>query len=203
MKELLEEEDLLKYKIIYNTMNSPAGQELLNAYDSLNREILYKSYIHGIGHIERVMLFGAILADKRHFDIKDTRLLLLACSYHDIGRRNDQRDETHGERGAELIKDYASELQLSDEDLAILQAAIAVHSTEDMTLSTWLKRYSVQDKDRATRISLALKDADILDRVRLQGVFNKDYLHSKESKHLICMAKKVLNYSLANIGYKS
>ena len=70
---------------------------------ALKKESLYQSHIHGIGHIERVLLFGGLIAMQNHCSEEDTRLLLLACSYHDIGRIDDSLDDDHGRRSSEKL----------------------------------------------------------------------------------------------------
>ena len=59
---------------------------LREAFDSLRRDLLFKSALHGQGHIERVLLLGALIAQREALSPADTRILLLACSYHDVGR---------------------------------------------------------------------------------------------------------------------
>ena len=76
---------------------------LLLAFSTLKRNELYKSWLHGQGHIERVIMLGALIAMGEGFSMDDTRLALFCCSYHDIGRSNDRRDDDHGTVSAGMI----------------------------------------------------------------------------------------------------
>ena len=51
----------------------------------LDEHVLYKSLIHGKKHIERVCFLALILSNKLDLPAEDTKLLLTACAYHDIG----------------------------------------------------------------------------------------------------------------------
>ena len=75
---------------------SEYGKELQKALALLDREVLYESWMHGAGHIERVMVLSAELAREGALPLRETKLLLLAASYHDIGRVDDSRDPAHG-----------------------------------------------------------------------------------------------------------
>lgn len=130
----------------------------------LKTECLYQSHIHGIGHIERVLLFGGLIAMQNQCDEADTRLLLTACSYHDIGRLDDSLDDDHGRRSSEKLIDVVT---LPPEDMAIVQAAIYAHSIDDSKMESVISLFGITDRPRALKIARMLKDADALDRVRV------------------------------------
>lgn len=134
---------------------------------ALKKESLYQSHIHGIGHIERVLLFGGLIAMQNHCSEEDTRLLLLACSYHDIGRIDDSLDDDHGKRSSEKLPDVIS---IDAEDLAFVQAAIYAHSINDVLMEDTIRNFGIYDKQRALSIARMLKDADALDRVRVMDL---------------------------------
>ena len=131
---------------------------------ALKKEALYQSHIHGINHIERVMLFGGLIAMCNECTEEDTKLLLTACSYHDIGRIDDSLDDDHGKRSSEKLP---SVLTLPAEDMAIVQAAIYAHSIDDSRMDNVIASFPIKDKKRALNIAKMLKDADALDRVRV------------------------------------
>ena len=55
--EILNEDKWLDdYKFFKDFKNSSYYETLLDTYQNLNTDILYKSHIHGQGHIERVIL---------------------------------------------------------------------------------------------------------------------------------------------------
>ena len=157
---------------------------LLNAYEKLQTERLYVSDYHGSDHVERVMLLGAVIARQQAFTARETELLLIACSYHDIGRINDHRDERHGKRSADKLARLHG-LGLSAAELRCVQAAVATHSTKDAMLDSFAEDYGVADEqmDLCRRVCRALKDADNLDRVRIRDL-DTSYLRFPESKSL-------------------
>ena len=157
---------------------------LLKAYDRLQTERLYKSGIHGQGHIERVMLLGAIVAKQQGFSARETELLLVACSYHDIGRLDDSRDDLHGKRSADAISTIPLPY-VSAEELCAVQAAIATHSTKDSMIESFADEYRVPEeyRDLCRLLCKGLKDADNLDRVRL-GDLDVRHLRFEESRSL-------------------
>ena len=131
---------------------------------TLKKDALYKSHIHGIGHIERVLLFGALIAMQNQCSKEDTELLLTACSYHDIGRVDDSLDDDHGKRSSEKLPEVIS---LPYEDMAIVRAAIYAHSIDDSKMPSVITSFGIRDSARALNIARMLKDADALDRVRV------------------------------------
>ena len=131
---------------------------------ALKKECLYQSHIHGIGHIERVLFFGGLIAMGNECNEADTRLLLTACSYHDIGRWDDSLDDDHGRRSSEKLPEV---ICLPPDDMAIVQAAIYAHSVNDVHMEEIIRNYGIYDKQRALQIARMLKDADALDRVRV------------------------------------
>lgn len=131
---------------------------------ALKKECLYQSHIHGISHIERVLLFGGLIAMQNGCSEDDAKLLFTACSYHDIGRIDDSLDDDHGRRSSEKLP---SVISLPAEDMAIVQAAIYAHSIEDSKMNDVISSFAIADKQRALNIAKMLKDADALDRVRV------------------------------------
>ena len=166
-------------------MESDYFQYLQDQYARMNWDILYaKSRIHGYEHVERVIILGVILCMKMKLTQKETRLILLSCAYHDIGRINDSYDLSHGRRAANKLEEICGDLQIQKEELPEIQAAIATHSTSDHRLQEFMKIYQVNDPDLCSMICNCLKDADGLDRVRL-GDLDENYLRNEESKHLV------------------
>ena len=148
------------------------SSQLTRAYESLDLSVLYDSRLHGLGHIERVILFGALIAWQEGLDARDTALLLAACSYHDIGRIDDSRDRAHGARSAEKLRGPAFRglrASLAEADLPILLAAVAAHSLPDDSRAQIGEQLRVPagETARYQRLAACLKDADGLDRVRL------------------------------------
>lgn len=163
----------------------------------LKTEHLYKSTIHGVTHIERVLLFGALIAMGNNCNRADTELLLTACSYHDIGRIDDSKDDEHGHRSSDMLTDI---IVLPSEDMAIVRAAIHAHSPNDEHMAEIITSYGIQDTDRAFRIAKMLKDADALDRVRVMDLDTK-YLRFDCSKEYDNFAESLYEYYRYYVGY--
>lgn len=172
---------------------SPIFALLLQAYDRLRTERLYESDIHGIGHVERVMLLAAVIAMQQNFSEREAELLLLACSYHDIGRVNDRRDEMHGKRSADALPDIPS-VRLGETEMRCVRAAVATHSTSDEMIEVYAKAYRVPDEalGLCRLLCRGLKDADNLDRVRL-GDLDVRHLRFRESRDLAATAEEILH----------
>lgn len=170
---------------------SSAYALLLEAYAKLQTEQLYVSDYHGSDHIERVMLLGAIIAQQQCFAPRETELLLIACSYHDIGRVDDSRDDRRGRRSADRLAGLHG-LGLDAEELRIVQAAVATHSVKDRMLDSFAEEYGVPEERMALcrRVCKALKDADNLDRVRIHDL-DVSFLRYPGSKQLAQTAEAI------------
>ncbi len=156
------------------------------AMKSLKIEVLYQSKLHGRGHIERTMLFGALLAMEQSLNREDTILLLLGCSYHDVGRINDRRDDDHGRRSAEQIGGITGLPE--GEELNLLRAMVEAHSLDDKDLDQVCQKYHVKDMVRGRKLALLLKDADALDRVRIAHLLDPSYFRFSCSHDLLPFA---------------
>ena len=66
---------------------------LLETYESLQEDALYKSRVHGSGHIHRVLLFAALIAWQEALPEDLVRQLFRAAAYHDVGRTFDGYDQ--------------------------------------------------------------------------------------------------------------
>ncbi len=165
---------------------------LLKALDDLQTDRLYVSAYHGTDHIERVMLLGDIIAFQQHFTTRETELLLIACSYHDIGRIDDHRDDRHGKRSADSLPSIP-DLCISAEEMRCLQAAIATHSTKDEMIDSFAQEYGVSEEylGLCQLLCKGLKDADNLDRVRIHDLDIR-HLRFDKSKRMKQSAEAVL-----------
>ena len=72
---------------------------------SIRLDRLFHSRLHGAGHISRVMVLGALLAQRAQLDENVTQLLMYACAYHDVGRVDDSVDDEHGLRAALQVEE--------------------------------------------------------------------------------------------------
>ena len=167
---------------IERLMKSEYGELLLGAYNALDTSVLYQSRVHGCGHIERTMLLGAMISQALALSVHECRMLLLCCSYHDIGRSNDFRDDEHGNVAAKKLMSSAMKPKFrgySAEDFKIMQAAITLHSIRDKEIDNVAHRYGLEARsmERYYRIAKCLKDSDNLDRVRIHDLDTKHLRH--------------------------
>lgn len=185
--DILENEEWIrKYDFYRAFMNSSYYESLIDSYKKLNKEILFKSHIHGPDHIERVIFFVHLLAFYNKLDFYDLDVLRNAASLHDTKRRDDSYDPAHGPRAAVESIGYS---YARDEDKKILQAVIAAHSPEDEAMDKIIKNFigPEDDFDRAKYLAELFKDADALDRVRINRLDAK-YLRNSYSKDLVDLA---------------
>lgn len=164
---------------------------LLNAFDNLQTKHLFRSHFHGVGHVERVMLLGAIIAMQQGFSEREAELLLYACSYHDIGRKDENRDDQHGKRSADALPSIPGP-NISREEMSCIQAAVATHSTKDEKIEEYFEKYHVpaELRDLSHLLCKGLKDADNLDRVRIHDL-DITHLRFEESKRMKSVAEAI------------
>lgn len=185
--DILENEEWIrKYDFYQAFMGSSYYESLVDSYKKLNKEILFKSHIHGPDHIERVIFFVHLLAFYNKLDFYDLDVLRNAASLHDTRRRDDTYDPAHGPRAAIESIGYS---YARNEDKKILQAVIAAHSPEDEAMDKIIKNFigPEDDFDRAKYLAELFKDADALDRVRINHLDPK-YLRNSYSKTLVDLA---------------
>ena len=175
---------------------SEYGKALQKALALLDREVLYESWMHGAGHIERVIVLSAELAREGALPLRETKLLLLAASYHDIGRVDDSRDPAHGRRSAEMLSSdprFARRMEdVTGEERRALLAAIEAHSLSDADRNTAADHWGADASEGSLfhRLATGLKDADNLDRVRL-GDLDERHLRSPATVALVPFAEEL------------
>lgn len=172
--------------------HSSCYQDMTTAMEQLDYSVLYKSRLHGPEHIERVLLLGGLIAWKEQLAPRDTRLLLTACSYHDIGRINDARDDEHGRRAARMLaaeKMYLHDQRIPEADRAMLFAMVTTHSLPSKKMEDIAVEYGLSEREtqRFLKLASCLKDADNLDRVRL-GDLDPSRLRHRSSRKLVLFA---------------
>ena len=161
---------------------------LLETYESLQEDALYKSRVHGSGHIHRVLLFAALIAWQEALPEDLVSQLFRAAAYHDVGRTFDGYDLDHGARSAQRLEELTGQ---TGEALAELQAAVTAHALPDARLEETVHAFHPADFDRAVELTRLLKDADNLDRVRL-GDLKVKFLRHESAKNLADFALRLL-----------
>lgn len=117
---------------------------------------------HGIGHITRVLVWSACIAERIRVSLRREELLW-AAGLHDIKRWSDGRDRNHGRRAAEwVLSEFAvarPELT-AGLDLDLIASLCMYHVVNDEHIPSG--EWSVELK--------ILKDADGLERVRIRDL---------------------------------
>ena len=153
---------------------------LLETYRTMREDALYKSHIHGSGHIHRVLFFAAVIGWMEDLDEAMVRQYFRAASYHDVGRTFDGYDLYHGARSALRLEALTGQ---TGENLGELKAAVTAHARPDSDMETILRSFHPADLDRTRELTRLLKDADNLDRTRL-GDLKTKFLRHESAKAL-------------------
>lgn len=170
-----------EYDLLLTRLDRWANSDIFyDALENLDRAALFTSAVHGEGHIERVMLLGALLAMLENESRENTLLLMEMCSYHDTGRVSDWLDEFHGSRSCFKLEELTGR---SGEELKLTMAGVEAHSRKDSDMDSVIEKYSPADFGRAKRLALLLKDADGLDRVRI-GDLDPKFMRTDAAKTL-------------------
>ncbi len=190
-RKYLNFENQLSYNE-FNVFLNNNKQKISDEINSIKKEYLYKSNMHGFNHNVKVLIFGLFLSQKYNLNNVDNRIILDACKYHDIGRINDLYDEKHGLNGAKKIdKVVNDEIYKIRENISILKAIVEFHSVPDKFNKRIFNKYKLQNYERFTLLASILKDADGLDRVRTSinnktfSDLNPKYLRLEESRRLV------------------
>ena len=194
LPDLLNSEWASRSEMLSDFKKTPYYTQLMHTCKTLNRSVIYESELHGVDHIERVILLGALIAWKISLSDADTQLLMAACSYHDIGRIDDSVDDEHGRRSAEMLRDLSilPPSLFTDDELQILYAIITVHSMSDTLKVDVAEKYHIPtwQMDRYLELMACLKDADNLDRVRVDDL-DVSHLRHQISVDLAAFAKSL------------
>lgn len=126
---------------------------------------LHPSSLHGVRHTQRVHIHVQRLTRALRSNEPDARLALCAALWHDIGRRHDGWDPSHGFNGAARAARLGLTRALTPADAEIVLFAVRYHSCPDEEGDAQAGRQPMPE--RAIRALRLLKDADALDRVRL------------------------------------
>lgn len=166
---------------------------LLETYRTMDEDALYKSRVHGSGHIHRVLLFAALIAWQEDLEEEDVRQYFRAACYHDVGRTFDGFDLYHGARSALRLEELTGK---TGEPLVELQAAVTAHAHPDSDMVSILKSFQPQDYPRTEELTCLLKDADNLDRVRLKDL-DARFMRHESAKGLVPFAWRLFDLDQA------
>lgn len=166
---------------------------LLETYRTMDEGALYKSRVHGSGHIHRVLLFAALIAWQEGLEEETVRQYFRAACYHDVGRTFDGFDLYHGARSALRLEELTGQ---TGEALVELKAAVTAHAHPDADMESILRSFQPEDYPRTVQLTCLLKDADNLDRVRLKDLDAK-FIRHPSAKALVPFAWRLLDLDQA------
>ena len=138
------------------------------------------------------VLFNALLLvemDGIMLSEEETQMLMDAVIYHDIGRTNDDVDDSHGKASRDI---YAADRKPENPGTGFL---IEYHCLDDAVARRDLEALSLPNVDRIWLLYTILKDADALDRVRF-GLrhLNPKYLRNDTAHKILPVAQLCLEH---------
>lgn len=167
--------------------------------------------IHSKRHIQNVVLFTYMIANKENkLDDECKYLLLEAAKYHDSGRNEEFHNgrrvdgkEEHAKYSTRVAERSLREQGLEKSKIAMVNVAILYHEHNEKNINEFDEKefqkmcllFGVKEEDiKNTRLMCKyLKDADALDRTRFQGraSLNPRYLRTDTAKSLIGEARRI------------
>lgn len=180
---------------------SEEGKYFLQKYNQ-SIHLIDKNGKHGQEHSSRVAILAMIIAEKEGIlkddlnnEIKD--ILITASITHDIGRVLDVGP--HAKRGAKKIDQmslsFLNGKLYTQENKNLVMALIEAHEGNKNKIYKMIEKYNIEDPkaiEQLLKLNSILRDADALDRVRLDVRFPKyrvnlkpKYLDNKTSKQLL------------------
>lgn len=148
--------------------------------------------IHGLNHTRRVLLLLLILAYHEHGTAALPAWLLLAALYHDIGRRNDNYDPSHGMASYEKAASLNLLLQEDEPYREMVRFVIENHCLDDDQAEARLKGYQIRNPEKCLDLFWLFKDADALDRIRINDL-DVNHLRTEAAHELLWVARDLLD----------
>jgi hypothetical protein len=146
--------------------------------------------IHALSHTKRVLLLGLLLVYLEQLSAQDRDLICEAAVFHDIGRVTDGYDTSHGIASYRKLLAKGLEEFLPAENRETIRFIIELHAVADKAAAKQLSKYDLNDIDHTLRLYNIFKDADGLDRVRINDL-NPDYLRSPGAHKLLLLAHQL------------
>lgn len=175
------EEEVLEIMPLYQ-----AGREEIRHLYAVHGKLDENESGHDALHTLRV-LFNALLLvemDGIMLSEEETQMLMDAAIYHDIGRTNDDVDDSHGKASRDI---YAADHMTEIPGTGFL---IEYHCLDDAVARRDLEALSLPNADRIWLLYTILKDADALDRVRFgMRAVNPKYFRNEMAHKLLPVAQ--------------
>jgi hypothetical protein len=146
--------------------------------------------IHALSHTKRVLLLGLILAYLEKLPDQDRDLICQAAIYHDIGRITDGYDTGHGIASYRKLVGKNLLKQVPAAELETIRFIIEKHAVADKAAIKQVSKYNLTNIEHTLKLCNIFKDADGLDRVRINDL-NPDYLRSPSAQKLLLLAHQL------------
>lgn len=192
----VEEVEEIKFLSLADLMPEFQRQGIIKLYRKYCPMIKDKYFhkpegIHGISHTRRVLLLSLILSWMEGLSETDRDLLCQAAIYHDIGRSNDNFDPRHGRESYQRVLQYGL-FNGETEQQEIVRFIIENHCISDYKAERLVKDYKVTDPEYLFKLYLVFKDADGLDRIRINDLDVKQ-LRTLSAHKLLLVARELLD----------
>lgn len=170
---------------------SDIGKYFRQKYKQINQSPIISKGIHGIDHNNRVAVYSMLIAQNEGILEKDSNnktkdILLMASYYHSKNSARKLR---------KMDLEYLNGEKYTLEDRRTLQAIVEAHEGKDKDMRKICQKYKINEEkmDYVMQLMTVLKDADALDRVRLdlnlpimmQTDLAPQYLRTNTSKRLL------------------
>lgn len=156
-------------------------------------DLFHKSHgIHGVTHGERVLFLALAISHMEDINERDRSIIVEGAKYHDIGRDHDTTCLNHGAYSYEKMKNLGLLDGLSCEEKELIRYIIENHCIDDDEAYENVKDYDLEDSYHAMGLLNILKDADNLDRVRINDL-DTSYLRTDSAKKLVGIAYELYN----------
>lgn len=167
--------------------------ELLEKDDSISSdELQYQSYLHGTEHTRRVNFLALTIMNLENITGRDREIVLEIVKNHDIGRVDDEEDKQHGENSVQKIEETERRLEgFSEEEQQLIKFVIQQHSRSTKENEQAVSEVPEELKQRYSMILNLFKDADKLDRVRLDPKGSYKEVGLDSSRLLLESSKKL------------
>lgn len=168
--------------------NSKEGEFLRRKREQMDLSGIPENGLHGLKHSNRVSFLAMRIAQKAGFLEGDTSnrlkdILTTASYYHDLGRVRLGVAWDYGRHAKRSIKKLKNKnirfldgTEYSETDMNLLKLIIEGHETKkDEEFDILVEKYNISDEDRvvANQMFRTIKDADALDRVRIDKEADK------------------------------
>ena len=148
-----------------------------------------KDYQHNLKHVERVITYVRMILNKMNNIPFNEDILMYAALYHDIGKTKGASNKEHGIVGATEFKKNMHGI-LDDKTINIICLLIYQHASETDLVNFDNSEFSLEEQKSIQLMSDILKDADALDRNRLNfpapiGTCDINKLRTSEAKDIL------------------